>query len=138
MTKEIQMNWLEGMAFQTELDGHQLVIDADESVGGKDRGPRPKALLLVSLAGCTAMDVISILKKMREPVRWFNIKVSGDLSEEHPKRFTGFKIIYQFKKTDGLNPQNVQKAVELSQDKYCGVSATLRDSNEVLWEIEYV
>lgn len=138
MTKEIQMNWLEGMAFQTELDGHQLVIDADESVGGKDRGPRPKALLLVSLAGCTAMDVISILKKMREPIRWFNIKVSGDLSEEHPKRFTGFKIIYQFKKTDGLNPQNVQKAVELSQDKYCGVSATLRDGNEVLWEIEYV
>ncbi|GAB6276065.1 MAG: OsmC family protein [Rectinema sp.] len=138
MTKEIQMNWLEDMAFQTDLDGHRLVVDADDSVGGKNRGPRPKGLLLVSLAGCTAMDVISILKKMREPVGWFNLKVSGNLTEEHPKKFTDFKVIYQFKKSDGLNPQNVQKAVELSQNKYCGVSATLRDAHDVAWEIEYI
>jgi putative redox protein len=138
MTKEIQMNWLEDMVFQTELDGHRLVVDADESVGGKDRGPRPKGLLLVSLAGCTAMDVISILKKMREPVSWFNLKVSGDIAEEHPKKFTGFNVIYQFKKSDDLNPHNVQKAVELSQNKYCGVSATLRDAHDVAWDIEYV
>jgi putative redox protein len=138
MTKEIQMNWLEDMTFQTDLDGHRLVVDADDSVGGKNRGPRPKGLLLVSLAGCTAMDVISILKKMREPVGWFNLKVSGNLTEEHPKKFTDFKVIYQFKKSDGLNPQNVQKAVELSQNKYCGVSATLRDAHDVAWEIEYI
>jgi len=94
--------------------------------------------LLVSLAGCTAMDVISILKKMREPVSWFNLKVSGDLTEEHPKKFTSFKVIYQFKKSDGLNPDNVLKAVELSQTKYCGVSATLKDGHEVAWEIEYI
>jgi putative redox protein len=138
MTKEIQMNWLDGMAFQSELDGHTLVIDADDSVGGTNRGPQPKGLLLVSLAGCTAMDVISILKKMREPVSWFNLKVSGDLTEEHPKKFTSFKVIYQFKKSDGLNPDNVLKAVELSQTKYCGVSATLKDGHEVAWEIEYI
>lgn len=138
MTKEIQMNWLDGMAFQSELDGHTLLIDADESVGGTNRGPRPKSLLLVSLAGCTAMDVISILKKMREPVSWFNLKVSGDLTEEHPKKFTSFRVIYQFKKSDGLNHDNVRKAVELSQNKYCGVSATLKDSHELSWEIEYI
>jgi putative redox protein len=138
VTKEIQMNWLEDMAFESLIDGHRLVLDADESAGGKDRGPRPKGLLLVSLAGCTAMDVISILKKMREPVTWFNLKVSGDIAEEHPKKFTGFTVTYQFKKSDGLNPQNVQKAIELSQHKYCGVSATLKDSHEVEWSIEYL
>jgi putative redox protein len=84
------------------------------------------------------MDVISILKKMREPVSWFNLKVSGDLAEEHPKKYTGFKVIYQFKKSDGLNPENVKKAVELSQNKYCGVSATLREAADLAWEIEYI
>jgi putative redox protein len=138
MNKEIQMKWLEDMAFESQLDGHTLVVDADESVGGKNRGPRPKGLMLVSLAGCTAMDVISILKKMHEPITWFNLKVSGDLAEDHPKKFTSFKVIYQFKKSDGLNAQNVQKAVELSQNKYCGVSATLRDGHNVAWEIEYI
>jgi putative redox protein len=138
MKKEIQMNWLEDMAFESVLEGHRLIIDADESVGGKNQGPPPKDLLLVSLAGCTAMDVISILKKMREPVSWFNLKVSGDTAEEHPKKFTGFNVVYQFKKSDGLNPQNVQKAVELSQNKYCGVSATLKDGHEVTWSIEYL
>ncbi len=138
MNKEIQMKWLEDMAFESQLDGHMLVVDADKSAGGKDRGPRPKGLLLVSLAGCTAMDVISILKKMHEPITWFNLKVSGDIAEDHPKKFTSFKVIYQFKKDDGLNSQNVQKAVELSQDKYCGVSATLRDGHDVAWEIEYI
>ncbi|HBK58297.1 MAG TPA: osmotically inducible protein C [Spirochaetaceae bacterium] len=138
MKKEIQMSWLEDMAFESVLEGHRLIIDADESVGGKNQGPPPKDLLLVSLAGCTAMDVISILKKMREPVSWFNLKVSGDTAEEHPKKFTGFNVVYQFKKSDGLNPQNVQKAVELSQNKYCGVSATLKDGHEVTWSIEYL
>lgn len=138
MTREFQLQWMEDMAFEGQLDGHRLVLDADASVGGKDRGPRPKGLLLVSLAGCTAMDVISILKKMREPVSWFNVKVDGDLTEEHPKKFTSFKVIYQFKKSDGLNEQNVLKAVELSQNKYCGVSATLKDAHEVAWEVEYI
>lgn len=138
MTKEISMNWLDGMAFQTELDGHALIVDADESVGGSNRGPRPKNLLLVSLAGCTAMDVISILRKMREPVTWFNLKVRGELTDEHPKKFTSFKVIYQFKKSDGLNDENVHKAITLSQDKYCGVSATLKDGHEVSWEVEYL
>ncbi len=138
MTKEISMSWLDGMAFQTELDGHTLIVDADESVGGTNRGPRPKTLLLVSLAGCTAMDVISILRKMRENVSWFNLKVSGELTEEHPKKFTSFKVIYQFKKSDNLNHDNVTKAIALSQEKYCGVSATLKDGHEVSWDVEYL
>lgn len=117
--------------------GFTLPLDTSLASGG-GTGFSPMELLLVGLAGCTAMDVISILKKMHEPVTWFNLKVSGDIAEEHPKKFTGFRVVYQFKKSDGLNPQNVQKAVELSQNKYCGVSATLKDGHEVAWDIEYI
>lgn len=138
MTKEIDLNWLDGMAFSTELDGHRIVVDADAEVGGLDRGPRPKALLMVSLAGCTAMDVISILRKMREPVSWFNIKVKAELTDEHPKRYTRFRLIYQFRKSDGLKHENVTKAIQLSQEKYCGVAATLKQAAELAWDVEYL
>ena len=63
MKQEINLSWKKGMAFETELNGHKLVIDADQSNGGNDSGPRPKALMLVALAGCTGMDIVSILEK---------------------------------------------------------------------------
>lgn len=84
------------------------------------------------------MDVVSILKKMREPCTWFEMRVEADGREEHPRKYTRVKLTYQFKKNDNLNPDNVRKACELSQDKYCGVSAMLRDSAPVEWEIEYI
>ena len=136
---EGKLTWKNGMAFTAVTDsGFSMTLDASVDHGGANEGPRPMELFLVGLGGCTAMDVISILKKMREPVSWFNVKVDGDLTEEHPKKFTSFKVIYQFKKSDGLNEQNVLKAVELSQNKYCGVSATLKDAHEVAWEVEYI
>ena len=73
--EEIQVNWLDKMAFSTEVNGHEMIIDAVPEVGGEDRGPRPKPFMLVALGGCTAMDVISILKKMRVEVEGFNVKV---------------------------------------------------------------
>jgi putative redox protein len=80
-------NWLGNMAFEAEVNGHTLVLDAIPEVGGENRGPRPKPLMLAALAGCTAMDVISILKKMRVPVEKFNVRAQGDLTDEHPKHF---------------------------------------------------
>jgi len=65
MKTTLTLDWLEDMAFESEINGHKIVIDADESVGGKNRGPRPKPLVMLALAGCTAMDVVSMLKKMR-------------------------------------------------------------------------
>ncbi len=138
MQHEISCDWESDMAFSAAVGGHRIPLDADEAVGGKNTGPMPKPLLLVSLAGCTGMDVISILKKMREPVSYFNLRVQGDLTDEHPKTYTRVKIIYEFKASDGLKDENVRKAISLSQDRYCGVSALLKKAIPVEFEVQYI
>jgi len=134
MKQSIQLNWLENMAFSTEINGHEIILDTDESNGGNNRGPRPKALLMVSLAGCTAMDVVSILKKMRVDVHKFDVRVDGDVTDEHPKQFTKMHVIYELTGKD-LPIDKVQHAVNLTQDKYCGVIATLKKGIEITHEI---
>ena len=126
------------MAFEASVNGHTLVLDATDEAGGHDLGPRPKPLTLVSLAGCTGMDVISILRKMREPVSWFNVRVKGETTTEHPKTYIKIRLIYEFKASDGLKDENVRKAVSLSKDRYCGVSALLRKATDLEDEIVYL
>ena len=82
MKTKIDCTWKDGMSFESEVNGFKLTIDADEKVGGQNKGPRPKPLTLVSLAGCTGMDVISILKKMRVNPDYFNIEVEGNMIED--------------------------------------------------------
>lgn len=125
------------MTFETEVNGHKLTIDADPSVGGRDLGPRPKPLLLVALAGCTGMDVISILGKMRVTPDDFNVKVEADMTEEHPKYYDKIRIIYEFKGKD-LPMEKLEKAVSLSQERYCGVSAMLDKSSALSHEIRLI
>jgi putative redox protein len=134
MKQSISLNWNDAMSFETTLNGHKITIDADESVGGKDRGPRPKALLLVALAGCTAMDVISMLGKMRVQTETFRVDVEGELTEEHPKVYKTLHVKYIFKGND-LPMDKLEKAVNLSQEKYCGVSAMLAKAAELTHEI---
>jgi len=126
------------MSFLADVMGQKVAMDAEPDFGGKGSGARPKPLVLAALAGCSGMDVVSILAKMREPVSWFNMRIEGDLAEEHPKRYTSFRMVYEFKASDGLKAENVQKAVQLSQEKYCGVAGTLRFAGPVEWRIEYV
>lgn len=135
---EITCNWKSDMAFEASINGHTIVLDATDEVGGHDLGPRPKPLTLVSLAGCTGMDVISILRKMREPVSWFNVRVKGETATEHPKTYIRIKLIYEFKASDGLKHENVRKAVSLSSERYCGVSALLRKAADLEDEIVYL
>ena len=123
------------MAFEAEVNGFKLMIDAAPEVGGENRGPRPKPLLLVSLAGCTGMDVISILRKMRVEPDYFNIKVEAEPTHEHPKTYSSFHIIYEFKGND-LPMEKLEKAVNLSQDRYCGVSDLLKKGAEITHEIK--
>jgi putative redox protein len=136
MAKEqVKVNWLEKMAFSAEVNGHKITLDAAEKVGGEDRGPRPKPLMMTALAGCTGMDVVSILKKMRVEVDDFNVTVEGDLTEEHPKQFSKMHVIYEFKGKD-LPMDKLKKAVSLSEERYCGVSATYRQAMEITSEIK--
>jgi len=133
--QEVKVNWLENMAFEADVNGHKLVIDAADTVGGEDRGPRPKPLMLTALAGCTGMDVVSILKKMRVKLDGFNVTVDGDLTEEHPKQFYKMHVVYEFTGKD-LPLEKLQKAVSLSEDRYCGVSALYRKAIKLTSEIK--
>lgn len=131
---QVKAEWDSGMAFTALQDGHEFIMDADASSGGQGRGPRPKGLLLSGLAGCTGMDVVSILQKMRVEVESFEILVDADLTDEHPKVFSKIHLKYVFRGKD-LPQDKLEKAVNLSQERYCGVSAMLRLACPLTWEI---
>jgi putative redox protein len=135
MNKIAEITFLEEMAFEVEVNGHKFVIDAEPQVGGKDRGPRPKPLTLASLGGCTGMDVISILRKMRVEPTYFNVIVSADTTDQHPKYYYKIHITYEFR-GDNLPMDKLEKAINLSQDRYCGVTAMLQKSSEITHEIK--
>ncbi len=134
MKKEINVSWKDGMAFEAVTDGFKLMIDAEEKVGGRNLGPRPKPLMLVALAGCTGMDVVSILSKMRIEPDNFNIKVEGDQSEEHPVHYTSMHITYEFWGND-LPYEKLEKAINLSLEKFCGAAAVYKKAMPVTYSI---
>lgn len=133
----VDMSWTDNMAFETEMDGHKLVVDATVEAGGNDLGPRPKKLMLTALAGCTGVDVIMILKKMKVVPEKFNVIIEANVTEEHPKHYDKMKIVYQFK-GENLPMDKLEKAVKLSEEKYCGVSAVYRKAMELSTEIRIV
>ena len=130
MKQDISISWKEGMAFEAEANGHKIMLDAGEKFGGRDLGPRPKILMLVALAGCTAMDVVSILTKMRVELDNFDVKVEGEQSEEQPVHYTSMHIIYEFWGKN-LPEEKLEKAINLSHERYCGVSAVYRKAMPV-------
>ena len=134
MKETIKAQWLNDLSFEAEVDGHKIYMDTSVEHGGKNLGPRPKLMMMVALAGCTGMDVAAILKKMRENVEALSVEVEGDVTEEHPKRFQGMKVIYRVK-GKGVSLKNVEKAVELSSEKYCGVSANYKEAFDITHEI---
>lgn len=134
MKTSVNIDWIKGMAFEAEMDGHKIVIDADETVGGNDKGPRPKPLMLLSLAGCTGMDVVSILKKMRVELDDFSVEVEANITEEHPKHYNEMKVIFKFWGKD-LPMEKLEKAINLSEERYCGVSAVYKEYVKMTNEI---
>lgn len=116
-----------GMRFVGQADsGHAVVMDAAANVGGEDSAARPSELLLIALAGCTGMDVVSILRKKRQPVTGLEVLVQAEQATEHPKRFTAMKVEYRVHGA-GVDPAAVRRAIELSESTYCSVGATLRE-----------
>ncbi|MDI6851357.1 MAG: OsmC family protein [bacterium] len=133
---KVNLKWEEGLKFKAETpSGHHLFLDSAHGGEGESAGPAPMELLLVALGGCTAMDVISILNKMREKVREFSVEVEGERAPEHPKYYTKIHIKYIFK-GENLKEENLLKAIQLSQNKYCSVSANLSGKSEITYFYE--
>ncbi|SHH44199.1 OsmC family protein [Thermosipho atlanticus] len=136
-----ELNWYEGMLFFTKTtSGHDLILDASENVGGKDAGLRPKELMLYSLMGCTGMDIVSLLRKMKviDKLVSFKLETEFETASEHPKVFTKIHLKYIFKFNGEPPKEKVEKAVHLSQEKYCAVSAMLKQViPEFTYEIVY-
>ena len=134
MTHIVNTSWKGNMLFDANVSGHHVMMDSLPAGGGEDKGSRPKELMLAALAGCTGMDVVSILKKMRVELEQFDIEVDAPLTEEHPKHYTAMHITYIFRGQD-LDMEKLKKAIELSQERYCGVSAAYRKGMEITYEI---
>jgi len=130
MTHKADVTWKDDIAFEATTSGFSIMLDGSPEAGGRNLGPRPKALLLAALGGCTGMDTISILKKMRVSPEYFNVEVEGELSEEHPKVYHTIHIKYIFRGKD-LPVDKLEKAISLSQERYCAVTAMLRNSAKI-------
>ncbi len=133
----ITTEWIGDMAFEANVNGHRVMMDATTDGGGHDLGPSPKKLQLVALSGCTGMDVVSILKKMHVEIEKVNIEVQGDVADEHPKHYTNMHVIYEFTGKN-LPMEKLEKAVKMSEETYCGVEALYRKAIEVTSEIKII
>ncbi|WP_248724472.1 OsmC family protein [Seonamhaeicola sp. ML3] len=131
MGVKVSTKWLGDIRFEsTNPSGHNLFIDAGEENGGKGEGYRPKALMLSGLAGCSGIDVAGLIKKMKLDVADFSIKIDANLTEEHPKFYDKVTMAFHFY-GDNLNEKKLQRAVDLSVEKYCGVMEMFRQFAEV-------
>jgi len=137
MADKITTHWKGNMVFDSDNPRWpSIMMDASEEFGGTNSGMAPKAMMLSSLAGCSGLDVISILNKMKEDIDDFKIEVSGELTEEHPKYYHLVTVDYHFYGSD-LNKKKCEKAVDLSVEKYCGVMEMFRQFAEVKTNIIY-
>jgi putative redox protein len=134
----VNVEWSDRLSFTgTAQTGFVVPLGASPDVGGDNDGFRPMELMALSLAGCTAMDVISILSKKRQNVTNFAVEVEATQAEDHPRIFTSAKIIYRFRGNE-IDPVAVERAIELSKDKYCPAQGMLGQIMpiEILYEIE--
>lgn len=131
---EIETQWMGKMQFNSLVNGHTIVMDAPERVGGEDHGPIPKPFVLTALSGCTGMDIIAFLRKENKEVKELDIKVTGELTKQPPIEYASIHVIYDFTAEESVKDAALM-AVSLSQEKYCGVSHMLRKALPVSWEI---
>ncbi len=128
---EGELVWKGNMLFLGQAGtGHPVLIDAHPDHGGNGVAPTPMEYLLLAVAGCTAIDVVAILRKMKQELTEYRVSIRAQRHPEHPRRFTEVVITHHLK-GNNLDPQAVEKAVRLSDEKYCSASATLRMPTEV-------
>lgn len=137
MNTTISVNWVKGMAFESIINNHRITVDASTDHGGTDKGPGPKSLIAVGLGGCTGMDIVSLLEKMRVPFDGVSIVLENTIADEHPKKYEQIHIVYEIKGKN-IDKEKVEKAVALSTEKYCGVYATLKAGVKLTHEIRII
>jgi len=131
-----KVKWIGGMQFVGKTaSGHALLMDTSSKIGGEDTAPAPMELLLVALGGCTGMDVVSILQKMKIEFECLEIKVRGERTANHPRVYKKIALAYKVKGRN-LSKEKVKRAVELSQRKYCSISEMLKPTAEISYTIE--
>jgi len=139
MTETVETNWVGNMVFESAIEEYRITMDSDEQYGGTHQGPRPKLILLGALAGCTGMDIISVLKKKQVIPDAFRISVTGELAETYPKSYKKIHIIYELKGKGFYNNADIlakaDRAMKLSQETYCAISAMIRNSCEMTHEL---
>ncbi|HEU0109693.1 MAG TPA: OsmC family protein [Flavisolibacter sp.] len=136
MIHQVETQWMGKMQFNALVNGHTIVMDAPERVGGEDNGPIPKPFILTALSGCTGMDIVAILRKAGKDVKDFYINVSGEISKKAPIEYTSIHIVYEFTGDEAFR-QEALNAVTDSQEKYCGVSNMLKKILPVTWDVKY-
>jgi putative redox protein len=130
-TKTAVVRQIKGITFAAKSDSnHWIVMDGPENFDGSNAASRPKELLLLALGGCTSSDVISILRKKRVPLSGFELRLTGNVREEHPQVFTDIHMEYVFS-GEGINPADLERAIDLSITKYCAVTAMLKNSVKI-------
>lgn len=128
---EVKVTYKQGMQFETDNPtGYKTLIDTSPENGGNNDGLGPKAMMLSALAGCTGLDIVFVLNKMRVEVPHFEMKVKGQLTEEHPKTYNKVTLEYHFY-GEALDKEKIEKAVKLSKDQYCGVMEMFRQFAEL-------
>lgn len=136
LPKIATVTWLSGMTFDAQMGAHHVTMDT-KPPDGADRAPSPVELALASLAACTAMDVVSILRKSRQPFTGLTVRAEGVRAEEHPRRYTQVTLVYEVH-GEGVDRRAVERAVALSEEKYCSVSATFRESTAIDTRVELI
>jgi putative redox protein len=136
MAHIIETQWMGKMQFNALVNGHTIIMDAPERVGGDDNGPIPKPFILTALSGCTGMDIVSILRKQNIEINDLNIVVTGEISKQPPIVYTSIHVIYEFKASDAYK-EAALTAVRESQERICGVINMLKKIMPVTWSVTY-
>ncbi len=137
MKNKVKTTWKGNMQYESTNKGGNLMIDASPDDGGEGNGYRPKSLMLSALAGCSGLDIVPLLKKMRAEVENIEIDISAEMTEEHPKYYNKVHVAYKFYGTD-FKKGKIEKAVDLSVNKYCGVMEMFRQFANITTEIIYI
>ena len=134
----ISVNWVDGMLMVGKShSGHSITMDGPPEIGGENLGVRPMEMLLLGVAGCTMIDVVSTLKKMRQDLTQCETKVNAERANDHPKVFTDIHIQFVIKGKD-LDQNKVEKAITLSAEKYCSASIMLSKTASITHDFEIV